>query len=31
MPLAEENFFRGYEQALTDIQTADQNDAKDQE
>lgn len=25
MPLAEENFFRGYEQALTDIQTSEEN------
>tara|TARA_A100001515_G_scaffold83184_1_gene65961 strand:- start:725 stop:979 length:255 start_codon:yes stop_codon:yes gene_type:complete len=25
MPLAEENYFRGYEQALTDIQMAEEN------
>ena len=30
MPLAEENFFRGYEQALTDLQLAEEN-AKDKE
>ncbi len=30
MPLAEENFFRGYEQALTDLQIAEEN-AKDKE
>ena len=28
--VAEENFFRGYEQALTDLQTAN-NDGKDEE
>jgi len=26
MPLAEENFFRGYEQALTDLQAADKDE-----
>ncbi len=30
MPLAEENFFRGYEQALTALQLAEEN-AKDKE
>ena len=30
MPLAEENFFRGYEQALVDLQAAEK-DAEDKE
>jgi len=31
MPLAEENFFRGYEQALEDLQLEKDNDEQNQE